>query len=124
MSTRHRHVRRTAISLGLFVAVVATPSAAWAYWTTAGVGVGTATTATLEAPTGVRADATGTDVSIAWTPPAQACPARALGYEARDDRGTTVCSAASPTATSCSYTATTGTSRYTVTAVLESWTAT
>src|SRR3712207_9518716 len=124
MSTRHRRVRRTAILAGLFVAVVAAPSAASAYWTTVGVGVGTAATGTLEAPTDVRARATGTDVTVTWTTPAQAFPAPTLGYEATDDRGATVCRAASPTATSCSYTASPGTSRYTVTAVLESWTAT
>jgi hypothetical protein len=124
MSIRHLPVRRTAILVALFVAVVAVPSVARAYWTAGGVGVGTATTGTLHAPTDVRAGATGTDVTITWTSPTQSYPALTLGYEAKDDRGNTVCSAASPTVTSCSYTASTGTFRYAVTAVFESWTAT
>jgi hypothetical protein len=124
MSIRQRAASRTSIVLALVVTLLAVPSVAWAFWTAGGMGVGTATTGTLDAPADVRASATGTDVTIAWTSPAQPTAAVALGYEARDDRGNTVCSAASPTATSCSYAAPAGTFRYTVTAVLESWTAT
>ncbi len=124
MNIRHLTVRRTSIIVALLVAIVAVPSAAWAFWTAGAVGAGTATTGTLNAPTDVHAGATGTDVTITWTSPTQTYAASTLGYEVKDDGGNTVCSAASSTATSCSYTASTGTYRYAVTAVFESWTAT
>jgi hypothetical protein len=124
MSIRHLSVRRTTLLVAFFAAVVAVPSTAWAFWTAAAVGTGTALTGTLEAPTDVRADATGRDVTITWMSPTQSYPASTLRYEAKDDQGHTVCSAAGPTATSCSYRASAGTVRYAVTAVFESWTAT
>ena len=124
MSIRHPSVRRTPLLVAVLVATVAVPSTAWAFWTSGAVGTGSAPTATLDAPTDVRAHATGSDVTLTWTSPTQSYPISTLRYEAKDDRGHTVCSAASPTATSCSYTASTGTFRYAVTAVFESWTAT
>jgi hypothetical protein len=124
MSIRPLSMRRTSLLVASLAAIIAVPSTAWAFWTTAAVGTGTALTGTLEAPTDVRADATGGDVTISWSSPTQSYPASTLGYEAKDDRGNTVCSAASPTGTSCSYRASTGTFRYAVTAVFESWTAT
>jgi hypothetical protein len=124
MSIRHLTVRGTSILVAVLLAIVAVPSAAWAFWTAGAVGAGTAATGTLEAPTDVRAGATGTGVTVTWTAPTQSYPVSTLGYEAKDDRGNTVCSAASPNATSCSYTASPGAFRYAVTAVFESWTAT
>jgi hypothetical protein len=124
MSIRHPGVRGTSILVVLLVAIVAVPSAAWAFWTAGGAGVGTAVTGTLDAPTDVRAGAAGTDVTVSWTAPTQSYPAPTLTYAVQDDGGSTVCSAASPTATSCSFTAPTGTFRYAVTAEFESWTAT
>jgi hypothetical protein len=124
MSTRRLAVRRTSLLVALLVLIVAVPSTAWAFWTTGAVGVGTASTATLDAPTDVRADSAGTHVTITWAPPPLFYPASTFGYEVKDDQGTTVCRTDSPTAASCSYTASTGTYRYAVTAVLESWTAT
>ena len=124
MSIRPLSMRRTSLFVAFLAAIIAVPSTAWAFWTAAAVGTGTALTGTLQAPTDVRADATGGDVTISWTSPTQSYPVSTLGYEAKDDRGNTVCSAVSPTATSCSYRASTGTFRYEVTAVLESWTAT
>jgi hypothetical protein len=124
MSIRHLSMRRTWLLVTFLAAIIAVPSTAWAFWTAAAVGTGTALTGTLEAPTDVRADATGGDVVVSWASPTQSYPASTLGYEAKDDRGNTVCSAASPTATSCSYRASAGTFRYAVTAAFESWTAT
>jgi hypothetical protein len=114
--------RGTVVLLGA-LAVVAVPSAARAYWTAAGVGVGIAGTATLEPPTDVRADVSGADVTVAWTVPAQSFPVPAAVFDVRDDSGTAVCRAAAPAAASCSFTAPPGTVRYTVTAGFASWTA-
>jgi hypothetical protein len=124
MSIRNRSGRRTTLLVAFLAAVVAVPSTAWAFWSAAAVGTGTALTGTLEAPTHVRAGADGGDVTITWTSPTQSYPASTLRYEAQDDRGNTVCSAVGPAATSCSYTASAGSFRYAVTAEFESWTAT
>ncbi len=60
------------VVVAVLLAVVAVPSTAWAFWTSAGTGVGTAVTGTLDAPTDVRAAATASEVTVTWKVPGEA----------------------------------------------------
>ena len=49
------------------LATLSMVSVAFAFWSTTGGGTGTATVATLDAPTGVEASSVGADVTVTWT---------------------------------------------------------
>lgn len=121
--------RRVLLVLGLVVLAITGAGTAWAFWTGAGSGAGTASTGTLAPPATVTASAPpgGGTVNLAWT-----ASARATGYvltRVLNSDGTTTAACgttqASPTsATSCNDLALPdGTYHYVVTALSASWTA-
>ncbi|GAA1617277.1 MULTISPECIES: hypothetical protein [Kribbella] len=122
--------RRLLLMLGIVLLALTGGGTAWAFWTAAGTGTGSAATGTLNPPTNVTAVTTpglGT-VQLSWTASAQAS-----GYyvtRVRDSDSTTAAACGtSPsqptTGTSCADAAVAdGTYHYTVTAVLVTWTAT
>ena len=117
------------------VLIVLGAVATWAYWTTQGVGTGSASTGTINAPTAVTASNTPGSplVVVSWTNSTPAAGVSPTGYyvtRVRNSDGATfnACgsSPASPTATTpCNDTSVPdGTYHYLVTGVLASWTAT
>jgi len=128
----HRSGARAAKRAGLVLLLVAAftlvGTSAWAYWTTAGYGTGSATTGTLNPPTNpIASNTNGSSIiGVSWT--ASAGPTTPTGYYVTRKSGTTtvvVCGSATLiTGTSCTDSAASyGTYTYTVTAVLQSWTA-
>jgi large repetitive protein len=113
------------------VLVVLGAVATWAYWTTQGVGIGTASTGTVNAPTAVAASNTPGSplVAVSWTNSAPAAGVSPAGYyvtRVRNSDGATfnACgSPASPTATTpCNDSGVPdGIYHYLVTGVLASW---
>jgi hypothetical protein len=121
--------RRLFLVLGVIVVTVTVAGLAFAFWTTVGAGIGSATVGTLNPPTNVSAVATpgsGT-VAVSWTASAQS-----TGYYV-----TQIKNSDSSTASACGTTPTQpttgsscndlgvldGTYHYTVTALYASWTA-
>jgi hypothetical protein len=124
---------RNIVALAAIAAVVAVAGIAWAYWSTTGTGTASASTATIDPPTGVTATATpgsGT-VPVSWIASAVSSGHVApTGYYVTRDNGTTVAAACGTSATSlntgssCSDSSVPdGTYHYVVTAVYHSWTA-
>jgi len=66
---RRRRQRLAGIT-SLLTATVVAGVVASAYWTTAGSGVASATTAVLAVPAAVTAEASGSTVTVSWTGPA------------------------------------------------------
>ncbi len=128
MTIRHPAIRAAALVLAVFLAVLGTTSTAFAYWTAGAVGTAEVRTATLGAPTGVRADATGATVTVAWVAPTnKPAGVTTLAYQVVETTSEeVVCSTEAAEATpDCSYTTgAPGAYRFRVTAVLHSWTAT
>jgi hypothetical protein len=126
-------VRRRLLKLGLpLLGVLVVAVAAWAYWTTQGSGSGSATAGTLNAPTNVTANASGSTVSVSWTGSTLSNGTEAQGYYVtRTNTSTSATSAACGSSssslisgTSCSDTSVPGgTYTYKVTAVYHTWTA-
>jgi len=116
------------------VLIVLGAVATWAYWTTQGVGIGNASTGTINAPTAVAASNTPGSplVVISWTNSTPAAGVSPAGYyvtRVRNSDGATFNvsgSPASPTATTpCNdISVPDGIYHYLVTGVLASWTAT
>ena len=128
-----RAVRRTVLSLVLApILAVFSTGATWAFWAAAGAGVASATTGTLNPPTGVSVThAAGTAVvNVAWVPPAVGAPPTGYVVERVTTGGVpTVVCGGSPSAplavTSCTDLGVpNGTYRYRVSAVRASWSAT
>src|SRR5438034_432324 len=129
-----RPIRLLAIA-GTLGASAALATAAWAFFTSTGSGLGAATVGTFSAPTAVTAtvpDSTVRTVHVAWTAPSTPDGSALAGYTvARSDGVTTnaACGTGSAalagTATSCDDTSVpSATYTYTVTAQWRSWTAT
>ncbi|WP_427890056.1 hypothetical protein ACQHIV_41180 [Kribbella sp. GL6] len=123
-------IRRALLMLGLVLLVLTSGGVAWAFWTAAGAGTGSAATGTLDAPANVSAVATpglGT-VQLSWARSAQATGYYVTRVRNSDSTTAAACgtSPAQPTTgTSCADPGVAdGTYRYTVTAVLATWTAT
>jgi trimeric autotransporter adhesin len=128
MTFRHAATRRTALVLAAFLTMLGTTSTASAYWTARAGGAAVVGTATLGAPTGVEADATGATITVAWNAPTtKPAGVTTLTYRVIETTSdAVVCStdAAGPRP-QCAFTAgAPGAYRFTVTAVLRSWTAT
>ena len=128
-----RRLGRFVVGILLLAALTMAGPSAWAYWTSSGAGTGSATTATLEPPTGVVAAFTPslTWVDVSWNAPTTGVAP--LGYYVtRTPQG------GGPTEAACASSAAapvtdlacddegvaTGTYFYTVTSVYRSWTAT
>jgi hypothetical protein len=124
--------RRSLIKCGVVVLTLLLAAAAVAYWTAGGSGDASATAATLNAPTNVSANASGSTVFVSWTGSTLSNGAAVQDYYVtRTNTSTSATSAAcgsSPSSpvsgTSCSDTSVpSGTYTYEVTAVYYSWTA-
>ncbi|MFD7156239.1 hypothetical protein ACFV9C_16645 [Kribbella sp. NPDC059898] len=122
--------RRVLLMLGIVLLVLSGGGVAWAFWTAAGAGTGSATTGTLDSPANVSAVATaglGT-VQLNWAASAQATGYYVTRVRNSDSTTAAACgtSPAQPTTgTSCADPGVAdGTYHYTVTAVLATWTAT
>lgn len=122
--------RRLLLILGIVALALTGSGVAWAFWSAAGSGTGSAATGTLNPPTNVSAVATpglGT-VQLSWTPSAQASGYYVTRVRNSDSTAAAACgtSASQPTSgTSCADPGVAdGTYHYTVTAVLATWTAT
>ena len=111
--------------------ILATATAAWAFWTAIGSGFGSSTAGTLAAPTGVTvpSSVSGSTVHVSWTAPTPP-GSGAVSYYVQRFVGSTPSAACgtSPgsliTATSCDDTGvTSGTYSYKVTGVWRTWTA-
>ena len=119
--------RALTLLLAASLTLLCTATAAWAFWSGGGAASSTVATATLGAPSGVNAAAGGGTVTVSWTAPSVRPAGAAPRYRVVEtSSGTAVCGGATPvTATSCTWTpGTTGSYRFTVTAVLRTWTAT
>ena len=116
------------VLIGFVIALVVVP-AAWAFWTSAGTGSGSAIAGVLNPPTNVTATSTpgSSSVSIAWTAPSGLLAPQ--GYYVTRSNGTTsgTCASSPSTligGTSCNDAGLgAGTYSYTVMAVYHSWTA-
>lgn len=127
----NRGVRALGILVVLAV-LMGVSGTAWAFWTTAGRGTGTASTGTLAAPSGVSATspAGSSSVAVSWTAPASGVVPAGYWVERTDtatgSKAAACASSASAllTATSCSDgSVPDGTYSYTVYAVRSGWTA-
>jgi hypothetical protein len=121
--------RRLLLLLGVAVVLVTATGVALAFWTTSGVGTGSASIGTLAPPTNAAAVATpgsGT-VAVSWTASTQATGYYVTRVRNSDSSSALACgtSPAHPTTgTSCSDLGVAdGVYHYTVTAVFASWTA-
>jgi adhesin/invasin len=128
MTFRQLSTRGPAIALAVLLTVLGTTSTAFAYWTAGAAGTAEVGTATLSAPTGVQARATGATVTVAWDAPTiKPAGVTTLAYRVIETTSNeVVCSIDAAGATpDCAYTAgAPGAYTFTVTAVLNSWTAT
>ena len=127
----NRGVRALGI-LVILAMLMGVSGTAWAFWTTAGRGTGTATTGTLGAPSGVSATspAGSSSVAVSWTAPSSGVVPAGYWVERTDtatgSKAAACASSASSllTSTSCSDgSVPDGTYRYTVYAVRSGWTA-
>ncbi len=140
-TTPKTRARRAAPSRGvralrvgvLLTALMAVGGNAWAAWAAMGLGTGSATTATLAAPSGVTvAVATGgTSVTVTWTAPSTGVAPSGYRVDRTDTSAGSIAAACGTssssllTSTSCTDTSVAdGTYRYTVVAVRSGWTAT
>ena len=132
-----RHVstssRRTTTSMiGALLAVLATATAAFAYWSTRGTGTASASSGTLNAATAVTASSPAlATVNVSWTPPSSPGAGGTLAYYVQRTNGTTTSSACGTSATTTITTSSCtdsnipgGTYTYKVVTVFNSWTAT
>ena len=119
---------RRACALVTALVVLATTSAAWAYFSSTGSGTAAASTGSLSAPTGVTATPGAGTVALHWnavTPPASG----AVTYYVTRSGGAPAGNCPTPTSPASVMTCTdsgltAGIYQYTVTAVWRSWTAT
>ena len=127
----NRGVRALGI-LVILAMLMGVSGTAWAFWTTAGRGTGTASTGTLVAPSGVSATspAGSSSVAVSWTAPSSGVVPAGYWVERTDtatgSKAAACASSASSllTSTSCSdVSVPDGTYRYTVYAVRSGWTA-
>ncbi len=127
----NRGVRALGV-LAILAMLMSVSGTAWAFWTTAGRGTGTASTGTLVAPSGVSATspAGSSSAAVSWTGPASGVVPAGYWVE-RTDTATGAKAAACGSSASSLLTTTScsdgpvpdGTYRYTVYAVRSGWTA-
>ena len=131
--TRRAPRRRRILGVVLMLAaLLGAASTSWAYWTSTGSGIASATTATLNPPTNVVASFTPglTSVAVTWTAPtAGLAPQGYYVTRTRQIDGVAAPACGSSTTSlvvsPCSDpSVAAGTYRYTVTAVYRSWTST
>ena len=126
---RGGRVRRVlAVGATLPLVALLTGVVAFAYFSSSGSGTGTAAVGTLAAPSGVSGSASGSTVTVSWTPSA-GVPTPTGYYVTRSNGGPAVAACGSAPggpyfSSPCSDTGVPdGTYSYTVTAVYHSWTA-